>query len=360
MRECTRRKRRRDGDHYDVYDVQSFGNTNNDLGSRATPAQAGSYSLIVHDAGRSDFHPIPTGNSRSAKVDQATWYRNWLSNAPFTELESITLWVIGEDVVETMPLNPLMTTDMRAFLATGDESTHPELQGVSQPWVAPKPQNYVDLANGRRIVFPRYEPFRLNGGCPNRRDYDGLQLVGTTTHWYSALDYQFPAFPDAAITVRAQPQVGVGPWNTIMMCFAWSDIIPFFQAAPRLAQVFLNGDQPGGGVLSQGCLQLPDPTDMVSSPWVGVTQLHQCVPNPFNSRTVIHFDLARESQVQLNVYDVAGRLVRTLINAKRGGQRHAVRWDGRDDRGNPVASGVYFYRLHVGDFTDAKKLVVMK
>jgi len=65
------------------------------------------------------------------------------------------------------------------------------------------------------------------------------------------------------------------------------------------------------------------------------------------------------AQVDLSIYSVEGRLIRTLASGVRVAGEHQERWDGRDDRGQRVASGVYFYRLSAGTFVAQKKLVVL-
>ena len=62
----------------------------------------------------------------------------------------------------------------------------------------------------------------------------------------------------------------------------------------------------------------------------------------------------------LRVYDVAGHLVRTLVDAQRSPGTYEARWDGRDERGRGVASGVYFYRLRAGDFSQTRRMVLLK
>ncbi len=91
-----------------------------------------------------------------------------------------------------------------------------------------------------------------------------------------------------------------------------------------------------------------------------VTALHQNVPNPCNPRTTIGFDLAQEELVSLRVYDIAGHLVRTLVSDKRPRGVHAVVWDGTDNAGHPVASGVYLYHFDAGHFSATRKLLVLK
>jgi subtilisin family serine protease len=83
-------------------------------------------------------------------------------------------------------------------------------------------------------------------------------------------------------------------------------------------------------------------------------------PNPFNPTTTIAYDLPRDSRVRLVVYDVHGKPVRELVSANEPAGRHQVAWDGRNQQGQPVASGVYFYRLAAGDFVATKKMVLLK
>lgn len=95
----------------------------------------------------------------------------------------------------------------------------------------------------------------------------------------------------------------------------------------------------------------------------GAFGLHQNHPNPFNPQTSIRFDVPAGSErvaVQLSVYDVRGKLVRMLTDDTRGPGVHMVTWDGRDQRGNPVTSGVYFYRLNAGDFRESRRMVLLK
>ncbi len=94
-------------------------------------------------------------------------------------------------------------------------------------------------------------------------------------------------------------------------------------------------------------------------------ELNQNYPNPFNPSTTITFSLPSQSgggysPTTLRIYNVLGRVVRTLLDESLVAGTHDVVWDGRDDQGNQVASGIYFYRLRSGDYEDTKKMVMMK
>lgn len=91
----------------------------------------------------------------------------------------------------------------------------------------------------------------------------------------------------------------------------------------------------------------------------GVT-LGQNKPNPFNPVTRISFSIPVAEQVQVRVYDVAGREVRTLADRHYAAGSHDVIWDGKNNAGHQLASGVYFYQLRAGAFTQVRKMVMLK
>jgi len=88
--------------------------------------------------------------------------------------------------------------------------------------------------------------------------------------------------------------------------------------------------------------------------------IHGAVPNPFNPATDIKFSLPRSANVNLSVYDVSGRLVRTLLTGKLVAGTHSERWDGRDEAGLNVASGIYFARLQVAGETSIKPMALVR
>jgi hypothetical protein len=86
-----------------------------------------------------------------------------------------------------------------------------------------------------------------------------------------------------------------------------------------------------------------------------VTSLVQNYPNPFNANTNISFDLAEAGNVSLNVYDITGRLVTTLVDGQMDAGQHVVAWDA-----SSVSSGVYFYKLTTADYTTTKSMNLLK
>ncbi len=86
----------------------------------------------------------------------------------------------------------------------------------------------------------------------------------------------------------------------------------------------------------------------------------QNIPNPFNPRTVIRFALEEPQEISLRIFDLEGKLVRTLIAGRRDSGTHSVTWSGKNDRGERVASGLYFCRLTSAEGTQTRKMTLVK
>jgi hypothetical protein len=103
-----------------------------------------------------------------------------------------------------------------------------------------------------------------------------------------------------------------------------------------------------------------DVTGSGDSPLPLAFYLEQNHPNPFTASTRIAFGIGETTDVSLNIYDISGRLVRVLIDGNRDARRYETLWDGIDNKGQAVASGVYFYRLTAGNRTLTKKMLLLK
>jgi hypothetical protein len=90
------------------------------------------------------------------------------------------------------------------------------------------------------------------------------------------------------------------------------------------------------------------------------TSMQQNAPNPFNPQTEIRFALGAPGPADLRVYDSAGRLVRTLVAGPQQAGEHVVTWDGRNDSGNPLPSGVYYYELSTTHGKESRKALLLK
>ncbi|MFQ5754093.1 MAG: FlgD immunoglobulin-like domain containing protein, partial [bacterium] len=88
--------------------------------------------------------------------------------------------------------------------------------------------------------------------------------------------------------------------------------------------------------------------------------LYQNHPNPFNPETEIRFYLPKPNQATLRIYNTLGQEVRRLADAKYSAGYHSARWNGKDNHGNPVSSGVYLYVFKAGHFTQVKKMSLLR
>ena len=89
----------------------------------------------------------------------------------------------------------------------------------------------------------------------------------------------------------------------------------------------------------------------------GETRLRGGAPSPFVESTALRFDLASAGTAHLEIFDVRGRHVRTLVDGRLEAGQHTPVWDGRDDTGRTVAAGVYFVRLETGTGSSVRKVV---
>lgn len=88
--------------------------------------------------------------------------------------------------------------------------------------------------------------------------------------------------------------------------------------------------------------------------------LEQNYPNPFNPQTEIRFQIPEASHVVVRIFNVIGEEIRTLVNSPYEAGYHGVRWNGKDNRGNDVASGVYLYQIHAGEFSQVLKMSLLR
>ena len=137
-----------------------------------------------------------------------------------------------------------------------------------------------------------------------------------------------------------------GPGPVLAIVFGESDAE--LRSSLRLERVSLNEGR------------IPVHIDRFESEIPTAYRLTQNHPNPFNPETTITYDVAKTGTVRLSVYALTGQLVRTLIDAERPAGTYSVLWDGRDDAGRDVASGVYLCRMIAGDYRAVRKLVLVR
>jgi uncharacterized repeat protein (TIGR01451 family) len=150
---------------------------------------------------------------------------------------------------------------------------------------------------------------------------------------------------DVVFTVRPLPiedQIDGYVENTASITFDFND--------PVVTNTVINT------FLDDPCLATAVPHDpLPTSNYLGSN-----FPNPFNPRTTITYGLAKQGRVTIAIYNVNGALIRTLVSEDKPAGWYDVNWDGRDQGGRQVASGIYFSQMRAGSFSDSKKLVLLK
>jgi hypothetical protein len=106
--------------------------------------------------------------------------------------------------------------------------------------------------------------------------------------------------------------------------------------------------------------QIVSGTDRKYSDRITNFELHPNYPNPFNPTTTIKYDIPREARVLLKIYNIRGQEVRTLVDSKVSTGSHRVVWNGTNNHGEPVTSGIYIYKMKAGNYSTVKKMIFIK
>jgi len=196
-----------------------------------------------------------------------------------------------------------------------------------------------------------------SGFYPSSSDFDVITPTGS-----SVLEMQYNAFDQTGgavisnTSVSPQASPAGNPTKVVLSGFGFGavhDIEPTGTGVPErvhhLRDILLFLDNTPPEPVGAGPQRLRN-------------SLAQNYPNPFNPSTTIEYSIAEPGPVTLKVYNVAGQLVRTLVDERRAGARasYTATWDGRGDNGVPVASGVYFYRIVAKNFSQTRKMVLLK
>ena len=190
------------------------------------------------------------------------------------------------------------------------------------------------------------------GGCAVINDFDVMAPGGPAcmiNSSYSVLDGPFGA---VMIQQTVNPQAT--PARVVLSGFAFNFIRDDAPAVPNDRAVHLNN------IITWFQNIIPDPIGV--DPIAFENKLGDAYPNPFNPTTTIKYSVKERAHVSLKVYNVAGQLVRTLVDEMQAPAEAGFtkEWNGMNDQGQPVSSGVYFYKLMTKNFTQTKKMVLLK
>ena len=334
---------------YDTYATQGPSSAlHNGLSGRAEIGQIDQYQTIIWDSGSLPTYTITNGATDLTGDD--VLLEDWLNN----NSHNTCLWVMGDEVATDLGTAAFLT-GVLGGTRINEGLYYDDVTGITVPRV-----NATHPALEMAGLTPY---FTVDGGCPSIDNFDLVALNGTTLK-EEAFAWAVPAGTAKAGIYNRDPD-GNGTANspggfvnrTLFNPFSYFQV---WDAGFAVDQGISYARLLVGEVLSNLCgfdpNDTPDGVDTVPASFA----LKGNFPNPFNPKTTIRFALAANEYVHLNVYDLGGRLVKTLVDEPMVAANHEVVWDGKDNNGARVASGVYFYKLVAGDFNATEKMVMLK
>ena len=174
-----------------------------------------------------------------------------------------------------------------------------------------------------------------------------------TTDWLGGISILVNNSNEGNIEFEEQMQIGVGNYP---LSVATADLN--MDSTPEI--IVANWEVEGLRVIHD-FLPVNDPLIIsLEADVPGVFSTQQNYPNPFNPATTLRYDLPEKSHVNIIIYDMLGRQVRTLVNQTQDAGHKSVTWDATNDYGKPVSAGVYLYQIQAGEFVQTKKMVLLK
>ncbi|MDP2173161.1 MAG: T9SS type A sorting domain-containing protein, partial [Candidatus Cloacimonadaceae bacterium] len=194
---------------------------------------------------------------------------------------------------------------------------------------------YIELDDAEGALLPDEIGFYKDGVCKG-----AVKVEGAFTDLCAYLDAGEVIDPD----------------NSELILYYASKAMPENRMLCKIKPESLNYFNDNG--LRYYTLKINTATDI--NPVLPITALQQNYPNPFNPSTTIKFELAEEGAVSLEIYNIKGQKVKTLIDGIKVSGPHRVSWDGTDRYGRSVASGLYHYRLITKDKSISKKMLLLR
>ena len=198
----------------------------------------------------------------------------------------------------------------------------------------------------------------VNTDCPTMKKTDMLYVHSSAPGRGKAGDFLwYPnTFPAAVRFATKYVSFGSDSARSVMMGFSWNLIEEGGERLRLIRNIMWDYFQVPACFYATGVTDDP----VVETPRIQ-DRLFQNAPNPFNPATTIQYSIATAGPTAIRIYSVTGAMVRTLVHQFHAPGTYSVRWDGRDDHGDRLASGVYFYKLETASgVTASKKLIMLK
>jgi hypothetical protein len=339
----------------DVYDVNSpSAMVSNGPGSRAKNYQMiTAYRTVIWDSGNLDACTI--SKPIWDKSFDCCLLRDWLAYSD----HDVGLWVCGDDVA--FDLFPCCVCTTYCGVGAVLNSAY-AVTGVASPGACAVQDPGCPYTN------PMWhgtwgDSFCVLGGCPSINQFDVLEPSGDNA--CCALEYKPDCCKEGAMCSSTfVPPLCAGVSNVGVNDFGYTYRTMLFgfsfmyvrECEPTVAMM---RNQVVRDVVAWMENEVNSNITEVDDVPV-VNSLSQNFPNPFNPTTTIRFGLRAKGHVSIKIYDVAGRLVKTLVDEVREAGYHDAVWDGTNNRNTGVASGVYFYRMSTADYLKTSKMVLMR
>jgi hypothetical protein len=337
---------------YDVYATQApSSGLSNGLAGRAETGDIDQYEVIVWDSADLPTYTITNAPPEDIVFDSVL-LDDWLN----TSAHNTCLWVLGNEVATDLGTDAFLVGDLGTTrILTG--TYYDDLTGIMTPKV---------LATHPSLLIGGISPdFIIDAGCPTIDNLDLVALNGANPLAVEAFAWQVTGGSQAKAGIYNQDPDGNGNVNspgghtnrTLFNPYSYFEV---WDAGFGVPNGYDYARRMVGDVLSNLCGFDPNGTPVGVETVPASFALKGNFPNPFNPTTTIKFALAASEYVHLNVYDLGGRLVKTLVDEPMTAANHEVIWDGKDNSGARVASGVYFYKLVAGEFNATDKMVMLK
>ena len=341
----------------DRYDVNSPGlGVDNGLGSRAVFNQIIDYKVIIWDSGDLDWCTISDGVAD--KSNDVALLIEWMESHE----NNCGLWVCGDGIANELnnselPLTYLFMsywcgTDFYGdsyYEFSGDSIASPLLTGDADAgifWESGVPDRFylaggslpvnrfdvlLPTENGEvALTYPDVAEFEVDAAIASTQTNSMARTVRTLWFGFSFSYVRDDQMPTSLDRFYGHDQMEDPPDRFLIAedVFSWMDI--------DINIVIGHDETPKAYRLAQN------------------------FPNPFNPTTTIKYDMKAKGLVRIRVYNVAGQLVRTLVDEVKGAGSHTIGWNGKNDRDGAVASGIYFCKMEAGGFRATKKLVLLR
>lgn len=240
-------------------------------------------------------------------------------------------------------------------------------QGEESPCVdAANPASLVPVGRTTRTDgYPDIWPLDIGYHYPTNRGPDLVDQPDTATAENQYLTFTLEASdPDEDSIAFSSPDLPSGATlDAVTGVFEWT---PTYQQAGLYTVTFIATDYgtPALADTEQTDITVTDVVEVENGDeelMIPLTRyLSQNCPNPFRLVTTIEYGFVAPTHVSLKIYDIRGALVRRLVDEQLAAGHHRASWDGRDSRGHRVGSGIYFCRLEAADFTETRRMVVLR